>query len=457
MRGVSDRPPLPSGPALVVGLARSGVAAGLVLRERGIDVVGCDSGPVAAESRERLEAAGVAVHEGADGLDLLAGAAWLVKSPGVPQAAPVVAAARRGGLPVVGEIELGWRLLPNEFVAVTGSNGKTTTAELLGHIHRTAGVRVEVAGNVGTAITSLVGGLDPAAVLVCEVSSFQLEDTIAFAPEAALLLNVVEDHLDRHGTLAAYRAAKLQVFARQPPGAVAVLPAGMAADPDIGGRARRVTFGPGGQLTSDGTDLRWHGQPFMAAAELRLRGPHNLENAMAAAAVALARGLPSHAVREALATFAGVEHRLEEIATVDGVLYVNDSKATNVASAIVGIESFPGGVHAILGGSRKGSDYAPLAAPLAERAAAAYLIGETAPDLRAALEPAGIPLHDCGDLEHAVAAARRAARPGDVILLSPASASYDQYRSFEERGRHFRSLVPGDRPAAAAGEPRRPA
>jgi UDP-N-acetylmuramoylalanine--D-glutamate ligase len=441
MQGVSDRPPLPSGPALVVGLARSGVAAALVLRERGVEVAGCDSGPVAAESRARLEAAGVTVHEQSDGLDALAGAAWLVKSPGVPQTAPVVAAARRDGLPLVGEVELGWRLLSNEFIAVTGSNGKTTTAELLGHIHRTAGVPVEVAGNVGTAITSLVGAVDPRAVLVCEASSFQLEDTIAFAPEAALLLNVVEDHLDRHGTLAAYRAAKLRVFACQPPGAIAVLPAGMAGDADIGGRARRVTFGPGGALDAERGALRWHGAPFMAISELRLRGPHNLENAMAAAAVALARGLPSHAVRGALATFAGVEHRLEEVATIDGVLYVNDSKATNVASAIVGLESFPGRVHAILGGSRKGSDYAPLAGPLADRAAAAYLIGEIAPDLREALAPTGVPLHDCGDLEHAVAAARSAARPGDVILLSPATASYDQYRSFEERGRHFRALA----------------
>jgi UDP-N-acetylmuramoylalanine--D-glutamate ligase len=447
---------LPAGPALVVGLARSGVAAGLVLRERGIEVVGCDSGPVPAESRERLEAAGVAVYEQTDGSDLLGSSAWLVKSPGVPASAPVVAAARRDGVPVLGEIELGWRLLGNEFLAVTGSNGKTTTAELLGHIHRTAGVSVKVAGNVGTAITSLVGSVDPGAVLVCEVSSFQLEDTIEFAPEAALLLNIVEDHLDRHGTLAAYREAKLRVFANQPPGAIAVLPAGMAGDADIGGDARRVTFGPGGDIEAGGAaaaagtggaagarpiELRWRGEPFMAASELRLRGPHNLENAMAAAAVALARGLPAASVREALATFAGVEHRLEEVATVDGVLYVNDSKATNVASAIVGIESFPGGVHAILGGSRKGSDYTPLAAPIAERAAAVYLIGETAPDVRAALEQARVPLHDCGDLEHAVDAARRAARPGDVVLLSPASASYDQYRSFEDRGRHFRALV----------------
>jgi UDP-N-acetylmuramoylalanine--D-glutamate ligase len=181
----------------------------------------------------------------------------------------------------------------------------------------------------------------------------------------------------------------------------------------------------------------------MPVGELRLRGAHNQENAMAAAALALARGLPAEAVREALGTFAGVEHRLEEVGRFDGVLYVNDSKATNVASTVVGIESFPDRVHVILGGRGKGSDYAPLAGPVADRAAGAYLIGETAAELHEALVGTGVPLHDCGDLERAVAAARRAARPGDVILLSPACASYDQYRSFEERGRHFRELAAG--------------
>jgi UDP-N-acetylmuramoylalanine--D-glutamate ligase len=379
---------------------------------------------------------------------LLAQTVTVVKSPGVPQEAAVVAAARRMGRTVVGELEIGWRLVGNEFLAVTGSNGKTTTVELLGHIHRTAGAPAVVAGNVGTPIASLAGSIDPAATVICEASSFQLEDTAAFAPEAAVLLNVVEDHLDRHGTLAAYRAAKLEVFARQPAGALAVLPSGMVADADIGGAAERVNFGAGGDVDAvpgaDGElELRWRGEPLLAAGEIALRGAHNRENAMAAAAVALARGLPLEPVREALRTFRGVEHRLEEVATVDGVLYVNDSKATNVASAIVGIESFPGRVHVILGGRGKGSDYRPLAAPVASRAAAAYLIGETAAELRAALQDTGVPLHDCGDLEHAVAAARRAARRGDVILLSPACPSYDQYRSFEERGRHFRALATG--------------
>jgi UDP-N-acetylmuramoylalanine--D-glutamate ligase len=435
---------------LVVGLARSGVAAALALRDNGVEVVGCDSGAVAADSRARLEAAGVPVHERDEGVELLAAAATVVKSPGVPQEAAVIATARRLRKPVLGELEIGWRLVPNEFLAVTGSNGKTTTVELLGHVYRTAGLPAVVAGNVGTAIASLPGMIDPAATIVCEASSFQLEDTEAFAPEAAVLLNVVEDHLDRHRTLSNYRAAKLQVFARQPPGAVAVLPAAMAGDRDIGGEAWRVTFaagaGRGGDAAGADLDLRdgrltWRGEPLMDAGEIGLRGSHNVENAMAAAAVALARDVPAAAVREALATFEGVEHRLEEVGTVDGVLYVNDSKATNVASAVVGIGSFPGGVHVILGGRGKGSDYRPLAEPVSSRCAGAYLIGETAAELHEALLITDVPLHDCGDLEHAVAAAREAARPGDVILLSPACASYDQYTSFEERGRHFRALA----------------
>jgi UDP-N-acetylmuramoylalanine--D-glutamate ligase len=351
-----------------------------------------------------------------------------------------VMAARRLGLRVVGELEIGWRLLPNEFVAVTGSNGKTTTSELIGHVHRGARRAVVVAGNVGTSLTSVAGGMDPGAVVVCEASSFQLEDTEAFAPEAAVLLNLAEDHLDRHGSLEAYRAAKLQAFARQPREAIAVAPPALA--PSLGGAAERITFGAGGDLEHCDGRLVWRGEPLMAAEEIRLRGAHNLDNAMAAAAVCLARGLSPTAVREGLATFAGVPHRLEEVATIDGVLYVNDSKATNVASAVVGISSFaPGTVHAILGGRGKGGDYAPLARAVAERARAAYLIGETAADIRAALGGTGVPLHECGDLEHAVADARAAARPGDVVLLSPACASYDQYASFEERGAHFRRLA----------------
>jgi UDP-N-acetylmuramoylalanine--D-glutamate ligase len=294
---------------------------------------------------------------------------------------------------------------------------------------------VAVGGNVGTALASLVGEVDPQATVVCEASSFQLEDTERFAPEAAVLVNLTDDHLDRHGTLAAYTSAKLQAFARQPQGATAVAPTDLVGL--LGGDGDRVTFGPGGDLDAvpgadGGLELRWRGEPLIGASRIRLRGAHNRENAMAAAAVCLARGLPAEAVRAALETFGGVPHRLEEVATIDGVLYVNDSKATNVASAVVGIESFPGGVHAILGGRGKHGDYAPLARAVAERARAVYLIGEAAAEIGEAV---------AGAVATAVTAARAAARPGEVVLLSPACASYDQYRSFEERGDHFRALV----------------
>jgi UDP-N-acetylmuramoylalanine--D-glutamate ligase len=443
MVAVIPRPPLPPGPYVVVGLARSGVAAALALRARGAEVAGVDSGQVPAEAVARLRAGGVEVHAGSDGVDLLARAGSLIKSPGVPKEAPVVAAARERGLPVLGEYEIGWRLLGgHEFVAVTGSNGKTTTVELIGHLHREAGLPVQVAGNVGTALTSLPGTLAPGTIVVAEASSFQLEDTEAFAPEAAVLLNLTEDHLDRHGTFEAYRAAKLEVFARQPNEAVAVAPLGLGVE-DLGGCARRVCFGagPGAELADRAGQLWWDEQPLLAVSELGLRGAHNVQNAMAAAAVCLARGVDPEAVAAGLRSFGGLAHRLEEVATVDGVLYVNDSKATNVASALVGIDSFPGGVHVILGGRSKGGAFTELVPKVAERCRAAYLIGETAPELREALAPAGVPLHECGDLERAVSAASAAAEPGDVVLLSPACPSYDQYTSYEQRGDHFRALA----------------
>jgi UDP-N-acetylmuramoylalanine--D-glutamate ligase len=451
MRAVIARPPLPPGPFLVVGLARSGVAAAEALASRGLRVVGTDARALDADVKQRLTASGVEVRDGEEGADLLADIATVVKSPGVPREAPVVHTALKAGLCLIGELELGWRLLDHEFVALTGSNGKTTTVELIGHVHRTAGLPVVVAGNVGTPLASLPGTLEPGAVIVCEASSFQLEDTAAFAPEAAVLLNLAEDHLDRHGTFEAYRAAKLEIFAHQPPGTLAVVPAALALD-DAGGAATRVTFGDGAPAArgagSGGADLAhldgallWRGEPLMPAEAIRLRGAHNRENAMAAAAVCLARGVEPAAVREALATFAGVPHRLEEVGTVERVTYVNDSKATNVASAEVGIRSFAGGVHLIAGGRGKGSDYAPLAAPVQAHCSGVYLIGETAAALHEALLNTGVPVHDCGDLERAVAEAHRNAQPGDVVLLSPGCASYDQYRSYEERGDHFRTLV----------------
>jgi UDP-N-acetylmuramoylalanine--D-glutamate ligase len=398
-----------------VGLARSGQAALNVLGDaaRGVDRKHGDDTPVALE-----------------------GVRCVIKSPGVPQQAPVIAAARERGIPVIGELELAWRLLPNEFVAVTGTNGKTTTVELLGAIHREAGVAAAVAGNVGTPLTSLVGEIDPGAVVICEASSFQLEDTAEFAPEGAVLLNVAPDHLDRHGTLDAYLAAKLQVFARQGNDDVAVAPVGLGVE-DLGGCARRVCFGPGGELDDRAGQLWWDEQPLIAHEQIRLRGAHNRANAAAAAAIALARGIDPDAVRAALAAFAGVEHRLEEVATVDGVLYVNDSKATNVDSTLVALASFEGEpVHLILGGGGKGQDFMPLREPAA-RCAGVYLIGTDGPAIGAQI---GTGL-ECGDLATAVGRARAAARPGEVVLLSPACESYDQFDSYEHRGRAFKELV----------------
>jgi UDP-N-acetylmuramoylalanine--D-glutamate ligase len=385
--------------ALVVGLARSGVAAAGLLRDRGHDVVGVDRG-------EAPPIEGVRTAGRTDGLAELEGAELVVKSPGVPAQAPVVAEARRRGIPVWGELELAWRhLRGHPWVAVTGTNGKTTTVELLGHVLRTAGVPVAVAGNVGTPLASL--RLAAGTTIVCEASSFQLEDTVAFRPEVGVLLNVTPDHLDRHGTFEAYRAAKLELFARQGPGDVAVLPRGFGPVP---GAAQRVEFGP---------------------APTRLPGAHNALNAGAAAAAARARGVPEAAIERALQTFGGVEHRLEEVAEHGGVLFVNDSKATNVESTLTALAAYEARrVHLILGGQGKGQDFAPLHG----RGFTGYLIGEAAAELGGLGEP-------CGTLERAVAAARAAARPGDVVLLSPACASFDQFADFEARGRAFKALV----------------
>ena len=403
------RPPLPGGPYLVVGLARSGVAALGALRARGFEATGVDR------------------RQGQDGLAELEDAAVVVKSPGVPQDAPVVAEARRRGVTVMGELELAWRMLPNEFVAVTGTNGKTTTVELLGHI---LGERAVVAGNVGTALSGLE--VDPGVVIVAETSSFQLEDTLAFAPDVAALVNLGSDHLDRHGSVEAYREAKMQAFARQTPGQVAVLPVGHSAP----GEARRVRFGgaPTADLRLHDGALWWHGARLLGVDEIRLRGAHNVQNAMVAAAVALALDADP---RDGLRTFPGVPHRLEEVATRDGVLYVNDSKATNVESTIVALRAFPSGVRLILGGRGKDQDFTPLRGLVAERCASVHLVGEATEELHAAL---GRGERD-GDLERAVDHARRLAGPGDVVLLSPACASFDQYEDFEARGEHFRRLV----------------
>jgi UDP-N-acetylmuramoylalanine--D-glutamate ligase len=444
------RPELPEGPFLVVGMARSGQAAARLLADRGERVVGVDSGHPGGLAG--LREVGVEVVLDADGVALLEGVRTVVKSPGVPREAPVIAAALGRGIDVVGELELAWRAVPNRFVAVTGTNGKTTTVELLGHVYRTAGEAVAVAGNVGTPLSELAGSIEADATVICEASSFQLEDSVAFAPECSVFLNLAPDHLDRHADLESYLAAKLRIFANQGNDDVAVY---NADDPelagvDLGGCARRVAFCTGAApdcevALAEGT-IFYDGEPLLAVDELGLLGEHNVANAMAAAAAALSMGIDREAVREGLRSFAGVPHRLEPIAEIKGVRFVNDSKATNVASATVGLRAFDVGVHAILGGSEKGESYGPLLDPVREHCRAVYLAGASAERLAEALAPAvqsGLPLYRCADLEEAVRRAAAAAEPGEVVLLSPACASFDAFENFEARGERFRVLVEG--------------
>jgi UDP-N-acetylmuramoylalanine--D-glutamate ligase len=397
--------------ALVLGLARSGQAAALALARRGDRVVGVDRSTDVDPGR--LEAAGVEVRLGSEEPSLLDGMDLLIKSPGVPAEAPLVSAARERGVPVWSEVELGSRLLANPILGVTGTNGKTTTSELLG-----AMLGAPVAGNVGRALTELDGAVDPDEWIVCELSSFQLEDIHEFRPRIGVLLNLEADHLDRHGTFEAYRDAKLRIFENQGDGDVAVVP----RDFGDAGSARRVEFSGDDPLP----------------AEPRMPGAHNRENAAAATAAARAAGVSDDQIADALRSFSGVPHRLEEVAEVDGVRYVNDSKATNAAAARRAIASYDAPLHVILGGLGKNESYADLAADLRAKGARAYLIGAAADDLAAALD---IPFERSGDLANAVRAAAGAARPGDVVLLSPACASYDQFENFEARGDAFRRLV----------------
>ncbi|MFY9264276.1 MAG: UDP-N-acetylmuramoyl-L-alanine--D-glutamate ligase [Solirubrobacterales bacterium] len=418
---MSARPEIPGGPILVVGLARSGQAAAKLLAGRGYQVVGADRGhPAGAQT---LGDFGVDAHLGTDGVELLDRASAVVKSPGVPNRAPVIAAAHDAGKTVVGELELGWRLLPNRFVAVTGTNGKTTTIELLGEMFRAAGLPVVVAGNVGTPLCEIVGTLDPDTVVVCEVSSFQLEDAPCFNPECAVLLNLTPDHIDRHGTFEDYRDAKLSMFARQGPGQFAI------AGPMLG----FVLPGAATKIVARASDL--------AGMTVAMRGAHNLENAAAAAAAARVTGVADDAIVLALATFAGVEHRMEDVGEFHGVSFVNDSKATNVAATNAALGSFDGGVHVILGGSLKGERFGGLCDALRSVGAGAYLIGEAAERLSGDLAPAGVPLYDCGTLDRAVSAAIAAAGPGDTVLLAPACASFDQFADYEDRGASFKQIV----------------
>jgi UDP-N-acetylmuramoylalanine--D-glutamate ligase len=396
---------------LVLGLARSGRAAALALARRGERVVAVDSAPDADAGR--LAEAGVEVHVGTEESSLLEGVDVLIKSPGVPAEAPLVTAARQRGIPVWSEVELGFRLLrPRPLVGVTGTKGKTTTTELLGAIFRAAGRPVAVGGNVGRPLTGLSPPDD--AWIVCELSSFQLEDVHELALEVAVLLNLEPDHLDRHGTFERYRAAKLRIFERA---RFRVVPRGMGLD--------------GIEFAAD-DDL---------PAEPRIPGAHNRANAAAATAAARAVGIGDDPIAHALRTFPGVPHRLELVRERNGVRWINDSIATNTFSVRRGIEAYDAPLRLILGGRAKGEDFVPFARWLPDRVRSIYLVGEAADELAEAFDAAGRRYERVGTVAGAVAAAARDAELGDVVLLSPACASYDQFRDFEERGDEFRRLV----------------
>ena len=405
---------------LVVGLARSGKAAAEALVGHGATVVGFDRDEELDVGR--LLDLGVEIHKGHEEERLLQGIDLVVKSPGVPGETLLVASARERAVPVWSEIELGSRLLSNPILGVTGTNGKTTTSELLGAVFRAAGRSVEVAGNVGRPLTSLAGAVADDAWVVCELSSFQLEDVHTLKPRVGILLNLEPDHLDRHGTFEAYGDAKLRMFEHQTGEDVAVLPRGFV---DVPGEAVRADFAADDALP----------------AEPLIPGLHNRENASAATAAARAAGIEDDAIGEALRTFAGVPHRIEAVRELRAVRYVNDSKATNVAAALRALASFPDArVHVILGGLGKHEAYESLAAAF-KPGDVAYLIGESTDEIEPALVAGGVPFVPSGTLASAVAAAAKAAAAGDVVLLSPACASFDQFRDFEARGDAFRALV----------------
>jgi UDP-N-acetylmuramoylalanine--D-glutamate ligase len=420
-----------SGRYLVVGLRRSGLAACEAIARVWPDAEVVATDTDTGSDVSRLDALGIAAHLGREVVSV-AGLTALVKSPGVPGEVAQVAAARAAGVPVWSEVELAARMLPaNPIAGVTGTNGKTTTTHLLGAMLRAGGLECEVAGNVGRPLSELAGRVGRETWIACELSSFQLEDIDRLRCRVAVILNVTPDHLDRHGDLATYTRCKLRILENQRAEDTAVLngddPVLRAAE--LPGAGARVWF-----TAADRGGIDWE--------HARLRGDHNLENALAAAAAARAAGVGVAAIDAALRGFDAPPHRLEVVVSAGGVEWVNDSKATNPDATIKALTAFGGGVHLILGGSLKGGSFAPLAeAVAAGPVACAYLIGAASDAIAAALAAVGAPFRRCETLERAVAEAAAAARPGDTVLLSPACASFDQFRDYEHRGDRFRELA----------------
>jgi len=439
---------------LVVGLGKSGLAAALFLRHKGAQVTVSDirSAEALAKDIPALLDEGIMVEAGGHGLLTFRRQDLIVVSPGVPLNTPELVQARNFGRPVIGELELAARFLKGKILAITGSNGKTTTTTLAGEILTEAGYPTVVAGNIGVPVVGVIEESTDDTWLVLEVSSFQLESTEEFHPRIAVILNITPDHLDRHGSFENYALAKERIFAVQDTNDSVVLNADNPRTAEAAARSHAPVYWFStkhevnqGAWAQDGI-IVYRSAPEAAIEtilplnKISLKGEHNVENVLAAVCAARLAGVPSTVIARAIEKFHAVEHRLEYVATVNGVEFYNDSKATNVDATAKAVASFPGGIHLIMGGKDKGSDYTTLSPLLRERVRAVYTIGAAAAKIESHLRGV-LPIHSCETLANAVGAAASAARPGDVVLLAPACSSFDQFESYEHRGRVFKQLV----------------
>jgi UDP-N-acetylmuramoylalanine--D-glutamate ligase len=439
---------------LVVGLGKSGLSAAMFLRAQGARVTVSDTRSAVALEKEipALLEAGIMVESGGHGLLTFRRQDLIVVSPGVPMDTPEVKQVIAFGLPVIGELELASRYLRGQVVAITGSNGKTTTTTLVGKIFADAGVPTLVGGNIGLPVIDLVAKSNPETVSVLEVSSFQLETVEEFHPWIAVVLNITPDHLDRHGSFESYVAAKERIFARQNASDFLVLNADDRVTQMCAARATSEVFWFSaikvvrrGAFVRDGV-IVWvekEGgvtEPVMPVSEIRLKGAHNVENVLAAVCAARLAKVAAESVRASVAGFRAVEHRLELVRKFNDVEYYNDSKATNVDAAMKAVASFPGGIHLILGGKDKDSDYRVMADMLKKRVKVVYTVGSAAEKIERQLHGV-VKMVSAQTIETAVAKAAKVALPGDVVLLSPACSSFDQFENYEHRGRVFRQSV----------------
>ncbi len=441
---------------LVVGAGRSGISAARFLRERGAKVTISDSRSAAALAGEipALMDAGIMVEAGGHGLLTFRRQDLIVVSPGVPMDTPEVKQVVALGMPVMGELELASRFLQGQVIAITGSNGKTTTTTLVGEILKRGGMPTLVGGNIGLPVIELIAESRPETWNVLEVSSFQLETVEEFRPRIAAVLNITPDHLDRHKTFASYAAAKARITERQDVEDFLVLNGENKDAQMVAGKSRAQVFWfsvrrpikqgafvHGESIVFVGKE-GGKAEPVMPVREIALKGTHNVENVLAAVTIARLAGVDAEVIREAVREFKAVEHRLELVTVRNGVEFYNDSKATNVDAAMKAVASFPGGVHLILGGKDKDSDYREMAALLKERVKVVYTIGSAAEKIEREL--AGVvKMVRAGTMDVAVSRAASASVAGDVVLLAPACSSFDQFESYEHRGRVFRELVTG--------------